>query len=446
MPRPKETHLNQLTCNGHKFFVFMTSLLPDASLSSRFFSPLLERIASCAHRRHCPELSDSDWLRIGIQRCLQPQASGRGFLQTLAVMTASYCPENSHFFESLKSQRRLGLCAEINAKLCAYARTVLPDALAAFPSLANFDVHAGDGHFHSHAAHDPVDHKGDHHATGHLYSRNLRSGCLHHLTVNDQQARKKEHDMRALKRLEITALRQGAPKGRKVLYIWDRAGIDFKQWYKWKQGSGIYMLSRTKTNLNLLPCGNLVFDSSDEINAGVLRDELVGTAASGLMVRRITFHDVIAGRDFEFITNLLESSVPPGVLAQLYRMRWGIEKSFDEIKNKLGEKKAWATSATAKSMQAQFICLSMNLLQLLEHEMGQQGIVNTPEVKRRVARLKRAIEVAAKANQVVPKTLRLMQQITQHSVKFIRWVATQLWNHIPWERACDLLRRFYAKS
>jgi len=46
---------------------------------------------------------------------------------------------------------------------------------------------------------------------------------------------------------------------------------------------------------------------------------------------------------------------------------------------------------------------------------------------------------------VVPKTLRLMQQITQHSVKFIRWVATQLWNDIPWERACALLRRFYAK-
>ena len=423
----------------------MPTPLADAPLSTRFFSPLLDLLATCAHRRHCPELPDSDWLRLGVQRCLQPQASGRGFLQTLAAVAAPCRPENSHFFESLKSQRRLALCAEINARLCAHARSVLPDALAAFPALNNFDVHAGDGHFHAHAAHDPTDSKGVRLAVGHLYSRNLRSGCLSHLTVNDQLARKKEHDMRALKRLEIAALRQGAPKGRKVLYIWDRAGIDFKQWHKWKQGSGIYMLSRTKTNLKLLPCGDLVFDSSNEINAGVLRDELVGTATSGLMVRRITFHDVVAGRDFEFLTNVLESTVPPGVLAQLYRMRWEIEKSFDEIKNKLGEKKAWATSATAKSMQAQFICLSVNLLQLIEHELGEQGIRNVPEEQRRAARLKQACEVATKAKSVLPKTLRLMQQITQHSVKLIRWVASQLWSSIPWEQACAVLRGLYAK-
>jgi hypothetical protein len=419
--------------------------LADASLSTRFFTPLLDLLATCAHRRHCPDLSDSDWLRLGVQRCLQPQTSGRGFLQTLAALTAPCRPENSHFFESLKSQRRLSLCTEINARLCTHARTVLPDALAAFPALAGFDVHAGDGHFHAHATHDPADPKGDYHAVGHLYSRNLRTGCLSHLTVNDQQARKKEHDMRALKRLDIAALRQGASKGRKVLYIWDRAGIDFVQWHKWKQGSGIYMLSRCKTNMALMPCGSLRFDGSDEINAGVLRDELVGTATSGLMLRRITFHDVVAERRFEFLTNVMESAVPPGVLAQLYRMRWEIEKSFDEVKNKLGERKAWATSATAKSMQAQFICLSVNLLALLEHELDKQGICNAPEEKRRAARLDLANEAAAKANTVLPKTLRLMQRITQHSVKLIRWVAAQLWNSIPWQQACAVLIALYAK-
>jgi hypothetical protein len=158
------------------------------------------------------------------------------------------------------------------------------------------------------------------------------------------------------------------------------------------------------------------FDSSDEIDVGVQRDELVGTATSGLM---------------EFPTNVLLSAVQPGVLAQLYRMRWGIEKSFDEVKNKGDEKKDWATSATAKSRQAQFICLSVNLLQLLEHDLGKQGIPNVPEEKLRAARLRQACEVAAKAKGVLPKTLRLMQQITQHSVKLIRWVAAQLWNSIP---------------
>ena len=93
--------------------------------------------------------------------------------------------------------------------------------------------------------------------------------------------------MRGLKRLEIATLRQGAPKGRKVLHVWDRAGIDFRQWYKWKQGSGIYLLSRCKTNMALLPCGKLPFDGADAINAGVLRDELVGTATSGNRQHRV---------------------------------------------------------------------------------------------------------------------------------------------------------------
>jgi hypothetical protein len=36
----------------------------------------------------------------------------------------------------------------------------------------------------------------------------------------------------------------------KVLYIWNRAGIDFRQWFKWKE-NGIYFLSREKENMKL---------------------------------------------------------------------------------------------------------------------------------------------------------------------------------------------------
>jgi hypothetical protein len=423
----------------------MPSTSDPTSLPSRFFTPALDLLPGCIHQRHCPELSDASWLRLGVQRCLAPQTSGRGFLQTLASLAPGLCPDNSHFFESLKSRRRLGLCMELNARLCAHASKVLPDALTAFPCLAGFDIHAGDGHYHAHAVHDPADSNGDKHATGHLYARNLRSGTLSHLTLNDQDARKKEHDMRGLKRQTIATLRQGAGKGRKVLYVWDRAGIDLHQWHQWKQGSGIYMLSRCKTNMALIKCGNLPFDRDDEINAGVRSDELVGSATGGVLLRRVTFFDVLAGITYEYLTNLLESSVPPGVIAHLYKMRWDIEKSFDEVKNKLGEKKAWATSATAKSMQAQFICLTVNLLQLIEHELGKAGIVNEPEIRRRAARLEVAKEQAASQNTVLPRMLVMMQQMTQHSVKLIRWVAAQLWLDVPWKAACAALAALYAK-
>jgi hypothetical protein len=416
-----------------------------ASLPARFFTPAFDLLGGCLNLRHCPELSDSDWLRIGVQRCLSPQSSGRGFLQTLASLAPALCPDNSHFFESLKSQRRLDLCAELNARLCTHARQVLPDALAAFPCLEDFDIHAGDGHYHAHAVHDAADRKGNKCPVGHLYARNLRNGTLCHLTVNDQLTRKKEHDMRGLKRQTIDTLRQGAKKGRKVLYIWDRAGIDFMQWYQWKQGSGIYMLSRCKANMALIKCGNLPFDPGDPINAGVLGDELVGGGTNGVLMRRVTFLDALTSITYEYLTNLLQSSVPPGVIAHLYKMRWDIEKSFDEVKNKLGEKKAWASSATAKSMQAQFICLSVNLLQLIDYEMSKEGIVNEPEGKRRAARLEAAKIRAANQKTVLPTMLVMLQQMTQHSVKLIRWIAAQLWIDVPWKASCAALINLYAR-
>jgi hypothetical protein len=242
--------------------------------------------------------------------------------------------------------------------------------------------------------------------------------------------------------MTIAQLRQGAPKGRKVLYIWDRAGIDFKQWYDWKQGSGIYMLSRTKENMELLKCGDLPFDANDPINAGILADELVG--GGGVMMRRIVYRDPVSGETYEYLTNLNDSNVPPGVLAFLYKIRWNLEKSFDEFKNKLGEQKAWATTATAKSMQAQFLCLTLNLLHLLEHDLEQnEGIHNKPEKERRAKRLAQAKETAAKAGLKLPKTVELVQNITQHSVKLIRWVATQLFLPNPWPVACATLAGLY---
>lgn len=40
----------------------------------------------------------------------------------------------------------------------------------------------------------------------------------------------------------------------------------------------------------------------------------------------------------------------PGLIAYLHKVRWDIEKIFDQVKNKLAEKKSWATSETARVM------------------------------------------------------------------------------------------------
>jgi IS4 transposase len=90
--------------------------------------------------------------------------------------------------------------------------------------------------------------------------------------------------------------------------------------------------------------------------------------------RKVTYAEVHSGEVleyiniFEYITNVTDLKIPPGLIALLYKMRWNVEKSFDEMKNKLRESKAWASSMTAKQMQAQLVCLTLNLVLLMEGE------------------------------------------------------------------------------
>jgi hypothetical protein len=237
------------------------------SSSEAFFAPLAGLTEASVHARSCPELPDAAWLHLGIARTLHAPRSGRGFLQTFAPHLPC-CPQNSHFFETLKSPRRSALVAEVSA---AVAKRV-PALEAALPeALANFDLYAGDGHWHEAAIHDaPIDQR--RWAVGHLYGLSLRSHALSHL---DLAVGKKEHDMGAIKRLGAAAFRPATAKGRKTLWVWDRAGIDFKLWHYWKSCHGIYFISRVKENMCLEVVGQPRPEPDHApFNAGVLADEL----------------------------------------------------------------------------------------------------------------------------------------------------------------------------
>jgi hypothetical protein len=62
----------------------------------------------------------------------------------------------------------------------------------------------------------------------------------------------------------------------------------------------------------------------------------------GVMLRRVRYRDAVSGKIFTFMTT--ELNLPPGIIAFLYKLRWDVEKVFDEKKSKLHEQKAWATS------------------------------------------------------------------------------------------------------
>jgi len=79
-----------------------------------------------------------------------------------------------------------------------------------------------------------------------------------------------------------------------------------------------------------------------------------------------------------------ECTLPPGVIAHFYRLRWEIEKTFDELKNKLGETKAWASTANAKTMQAHFLCMAHNLMVPCEADLERvHAVRNEAELARR---------------------------------------------------------------
>ena len=427
-------------------FSFSNSRSPGdpcgGGFASEFFAPLRLALAGAVHSRVCPELSDAQWLELGVRRALEERATGRGFLQHL-VASGVDAPECSHFFETLKSPRRLKLVGEVSHALGRAMPVCDPALWQTLPELEGYVVLAGDGHFHAAAAHDRAD-AGDgvKYATGHFFSLDLRSHALAHLTVADQLARRKEHDMRALKRTTIDTLRQGARKGRKVLYIWDRAGIDFRQWHQWKQVSGIYFLSREKEGMALEVIGQKQWDQADPRNAGVLADEMVATS-QGVSVRRVRYRCPVRGEEFSYLSS--EQTLPPGLIAHLYRLRWEIEKVFDELKNKLGEKKAWASSAEAKAMQAHFLCMAHNLMVLCEAKLDRDhGVRNEAELKRRAARMEKEHERLAKTGTVLPMLLRAFQRLTVRSVKFIRWLRVQLFERPHHPPAIAALRQLYA--
>jgi hypothetical protein len=429
-------------------------------VGGQFFKPLRRFLELARSRRNCPALPDELWLEAGIRRCLSLFQSGRDFLQDLADRHDTEINRTT-FFESLKSKRRLALLSETLAQAQVHMRRSLPDPFATYKCLEDFDLYAGDGHFIAAASHDkaaprksPTKEKtpgrtaaftATKYATGHLYTLCLRSHCMTHLAVSDQVERKKKHDMRALKRQDKLTLRQGAAKGRKVLYIWDRASIDFRQWFKWKESS-IYFLSREKEIMKLQIVGIHPFDRADPINQGVVSDEMVATSV-GVTLRRVIYQDPETGIIYLYLTNL-PTTISPGIVALLYKCRWDLEKVFDEFKNKLGETKSWASTPNAKTCQARLLCLTHNLMTLMEEQIFREtGIRNEAETKRKAQTLAdRDEDSKNKGFRGLTLLQKAIQRLTQRTVKFIRWLKNHLDTKRSWTQALARLAKVYATS
>jgi hypothetical protein len=312
------------------------------------------------------------------------------------------------------------------------------ERLAHLPELAKYVCFAVDMHWHQGAAHDER-YDGKKVSVGHAFSLNLHHQGVRHLAAAEGEH---EHDMSVMQRLKPKGLRQGVPKGKRVLVVYDRAGIDYAFWKRCRQEVAVYFLSRTKSNMVFEWEREQAWDRGDTRNRGVQYDQWV-KSPEGYSLRLIEYEDPETGNRFQFLTN--EPDLPPGVLAELYRRRWEVEKVFDELKNKLGEKKAWASSQEARTNQGRFLALTENLLLLYQRRLEREhGIQNLAEDRRREQRQGRAAAAARAAGRTVSMVLLRARKATQRSVKFIRWLQGELLNNLAEAVAVIRLRHLYA--
>jgi hypothetical protein len=405
------------------------------TVTDAFFQPLNGLVAASPHTRPCPQFTDERWLGLGLARVLESVESGRAFLQEHGPRFVG-TPGSTNYFYSLASERRRDLALGVN--LALIAQTTLPDRLADIPELANYECFALDGHWHKAATHD-ARHGGVKMAVGHFYSLNMRGHQMRHLAAGEGLH---EHDMSVLKRINPKGLRQGVPMGRRVLIVYDKAGIDFDFWKRCCRRCAVYFLSRVKDGMVYDLIESREVNRQDKRNRGVTEDRRVMTREGHLM-RIICYTEPESGESYEFLTN--EMDLPPGVIVEMYRRRWDLEKVFDQTKNKLGEKKAWATSLVAKAVQGQMVAITHNLMLLYEDRLEKDhAVTNTAEDKRREKRAATMAKVAAAAGRPASSLLLIARRATQRSVKFIRWLRHAIREDLAEAVAAPRLAALYA--
>jgi len=406
----------------------------NTDFSNEFFKPIFEVYSRSFKQYQCTGISDVNYCQLGSLRCISSAKTGHEFLQIHADQEVADI-EVGHFFKALKSKRRLTNLTSINQLLAENLTKKCNDPLAQFSELDQWEVNLVDGHYQKAACFDPK-YQGPNNtiksiATGHFFQMDLRNQHLSCLDlVKPEDGKKKVHDTTVIRRSSPEALRNGAPKGRKVMLVWDKACIDYHLWYDLKHTNGIYFITVEKENSKAEICSANLVDHSNWLNEGVVSDHLVGTS-NGVQLRRIVYKNPKDGKVYTYLTN--DNTLPAGILVLLYKHRWDQEKVFDVLKNKMEERKSWASSDTAKQSHAMFECLAHNLLLLLEEQMiNEEGLIDECERKKDLGRKRvgspERLRLKKEGNMINTAIVRA----TQRTQRFIRWVRTRIYMKVPW--------------
>lgn len=411
------------------------------------FEPVKSALKDATNTRACKKLDDFSFIQFGLLRVLNLFLSGRHFVQHVNMRYESSLSV-SLFFKALGSQRRRLLTEEVAEAVRQSIDNTIQnsedgDPLAKYPELDGFAIYATDGHTHKASAHEKPRFKKVYPVT-HIYSLNLRTHTAKHdVLLQPEEQKKKEHEIKALKRMDIKALRMNEPCGVKVVHVYDPAVIDYHKWHQWKQGSGIYIVTMEKKNSAFEVLGMPEWERGNPINNGVLTTELVGTS-NGVCLRRIRYQEPTSGKIFSFITN--EMTLPPGIIAFLYYMRWNVEKMFDEFKNSLYEQKAWSATNNGKIQQANLLAMAHNVMIFTEHDLKHNHCIEDQKVKDKKEKAVAKDRATAKnAGRPFNKLIEESCRATKRSLQFIRWFQHHIEKQTSWHQSIQVLRPFMLK-
>lgn len=402
----------------------MTLLIRDALLE-----PALSLIATLDNYRRDLDFSDSEFITLGIHRINSRHPSGRSFLQSVRQCEVTDVSLRA-YFGAASSSRRLAMIHELNTTLSR--RIVAPvDRFAKFPELAGRDVLALDGHDVRHATHEPPATTASGRrevpdtVTG-VFLRNLRSGAARVLAQTDGH----QHEWAAVKERPWSDF-LWHPDAKGTILVIDPVAVDFGFLRGAKFKGGATVITRTKANLVVREVRPLEWDKEDSRNQGVLSDERVRFGEPGEF-RRIRYQDPETGEVYEFLTT--EFHLPPGIIAQLYRLRWDIEKFFDACENLLAEGRAWGVGPVPAQVQNEFLVLTHNLLLLLSGRLeADEGIRDEKVEAKYDAALKLRIKAALLEGKKVSPWVRVLRRITRWSSQFTRWIQDAIVHSWEWD-------------
>ncbi len=319
--------------------------------------------------RSCPELSDIDFVRLGLMRCISVVDSGRHFLQNTDDIHDELIP-TSTYFNSLKSARRANMLEALEKQSyqlhCKTLQEEGIDYLKALPELDGFIVEAADGHFIDHACHTEKNNKGKVYAAGFIYALNLRNGLLSPICTVTNGTRR-SHEIPVL-RNQLEKNNKKKLSGQKNLYIYDKAVTDY-DWWNSQKSQGNYMVSVLKENSSATLVEAIPFDNCDVVNTGVEGYDVYKTD-NGIRFSVVTYQDPETQQLYQFISTL-PLSINPGAIAILYFKRWTIEKAFNNSKSDFKERKAWSSDGYSLKNQMRLTAMSYNFMRVFE-ELSKQ--------------------------------------------------------------------------